>query len=281
MRLHFLLAIVLLGISCVFGQVPRGFPVRGEVEHNPGYRVDDLRVELIEQDRHMLVEKAAVAFDGTFELRQATAGNYEIRLVDRFGNGIRSEYTSLNAASPAVTFRLTDERPKAVGGAVSISSLKHRENKKAMREFHLAVKANASGDAQSCVTHLNESIALDPDYAPAHNQLGLIFATRGDEKSALLEFEKAVQLDAGLVIPHTNLGIALLRAGRPADAETEARKAIQLDSTYAKAHWVLALCLICQHKQGNEALAQLRQSSEAFPQARELVEKLEAQLAAK
>ncbi|MDQ2946586.1 MAG: hypothetical protein M3Y27_11680, partial [Acidobacteriota bacterium] len=60
----------------------------------------------------------------------------------------------------------------------------------------------------------------------------------------------------------------------------EARKAIQLDSTYAKAHYVLGLCLLRQHK-GNEALAQLRQSSDAFPPARELVEKLESQLAAK
>ena len=280
MRPYFLFVIFALGVDSGFGQMRSVFPVRGAVEHDPGYRVDDLHVELYEQDRHMLVERAPVGFDGSFELRQASTGNYEIRLVDRFGNGIRTEYASLNSASQAVTFRLTDERPKPVGGTVSLSSLKHRENKKAMREFHLAVKANAGGDAQLCLDHLNESIALDPGYAPAHNQLGLIFATRGDEQNALLEFEKAVQLDPGLVIPHANLGIALLRCGRPGDAENEARKAIQLDSTYAKAHYVLGLCLIRQHK-GNEALAQLRQSSEAFPQARELVEKLESQLGAK
>jgi tetratricopeptide (TPR) repeat protein len=258
------------------GQLHNSFSVRGEVQHDPGQRVDDLYVELYEQDRHMLVEKVAVSFDGQFEIRQASAGNYEIRLVDRLGNAIRSEYTRLNGDGQPLTFRFTRERPKVPGGPVSLSALRHGENRKAMREFHLAAKATAKGDIASSVTHLNKSIVLDPDYAPAHNQLGLIFATLGDQENSLLEFKKTVALDSSLVIPHGNLAIALFRTDRLGEAEAEARKAIQLDSNYAKGHYVLALCLLRQHKYGKETLAQLRQASEAFPQARVLVEKLEA-----
>ena len=241
--------IFILAVSCCSAQMRGGFAVRSEVEHDPGDRVDDLYVELYEQDRHMLVEKVAVAFDGSFELRQAAVGNYEVRLVDRSGNALRTEYTSLNGGQP-LTFRFNAERRKMPGGSVSLSALKHRENRKAMGEFQRAVKDNAAGDAQSSLTHLQKSIALDPSYAPAHNQLGLIAATRGDAQGALQEFEKAVMLDPALPIPHCNLAIALLRAGRPSEAEAEARKAIQLDPNYVKAHSVLTLCLRSNHPAG-------------------------------
>ncbi|MDQ6759962.1 MAG: tetratricopeptide repeat protein [Acidobacteriota bacterium] len=271
-----LFAISVIAAGGVSGQMHPGSPIRGEVEHAPGDRVFDLNVELYEQDRHMLVEKAPVAWDGTFELRQAGTGNYEIRLVNQLGNTIRTEYATLNGATPTLRFRLPAEGRNTPGGAVSLSMLKHRENRKAMREFQRAVKADASGDAESSFAHLNQSIALDPGYAPAHNQLGLMLATRGNQESALVEFQKTVQLDPALIIPHANLAVALFRVDRFDEAEAQARAALQLDPNYAKAHYVLALCLIRQHKRTDDALAELRQSSQAFPQARELLEKFEA-----
>ena len=56
MRPYFLFVIFALGVDSGFGQMRSVFPVRGAVEHEPGYRVDDLHVEMYEQDRHMLVE---------------------------------------------------------------------------------------------------------------------------------------------------------------------------------------------------------------------------------
>ena len=243
------LLIFILAVSYCSAQTRSGFAVRGEVEHDPSTRVDDLYVELYEQDRHMLVEKVAVAFDGSFELRQATLGNCEVRLVDRAGNAIRTEYASLNPGQPLM-FRFTPERRKMPGGPVSLSTLKRHENRKAMREFERAVKEHAAGDVESSLAHLQKSVALDPSFAPAHNQLGLIAATRGDAEGALLQFQEAVKLDATLPIPHCNLAIALLRAGRSREAEVEARQAVQLDPNYVKARTVLALCLRSNHPAG-------------------------------
>ncbi len=62
MRPYVLVVIFVLGVGSAFAQMRSGFPVRGEVKHHPGYRVDDLHVELYEQDRHMLVEKSSRIF---------------------------------------------------------------------------------------------------------------------------------------------------------------------------------------------------------------------------
>ena len=242
MRRYFFISIMAACGSCCFAQLPGGFAVRGQVEHEPSDRVDDLYVEVYEQDRHMLVEKVSVGFDGGFEFRQAGAGNYEVRLVDRSGNSIRTEYTCLIAGQP-LTFRLPVKRPTTPRGPVSLATLRRHENRKAMREFERAVKDHEAGHAESSFAHLQNAIALDPTYAPAHNQLGLITALRGDEHGALLEFEKAVKLDPALAIPHCNLAIALLRAGRASEAEVEARKAVQLDPSYSKAQSVVRLCM--------------------------------------
>lgn len=42
--------------------------------------------------------------------------------------------------------------------------------------------------------------------------------------------------------------------GKFEEAEVQARQALRLDPNHAKAHYLLALCLIRQHKPGKEAL---------------------------
>ncbi len=131
MRPYLFFAISVIAAGGVSGRMHFGSPVRGEVEHAPSDRVADLYVELYEQDRRMLIEKVPVAWDGTFEFRQAGSGNYEIRLVNQSGNTIRTEYAALNGANPMVRFRLPGEGRNLPAGAVSLSMLNHRENRKA------------------------------------------------------------------------------------------------------------------------------------------------------
>jgi Flp pilus assembly protein TadD len=48
-----------------------------------------------------------------------------------------------------------------------------------------------------------------PNFAPAHNLLGVAYAQRGDATAAIAQFRKALELDPGLSDAQTNLDLAL------------------------------------------------------------------------
>jgi tetratricopeptide (TPR) repeat protein len=184
-----------------------------------------------------------------------------------------------------VTFRIDTPTQKPVSGAVAISQLEHHVNRKALREYRLAAKSFAKGDAAASVPHLEKSIEADPEFAAAHHQLGVALSAQAEPERAASEFQKSIALDPALAIGHSNLAIVLMKLNRFGEEEKEARRALQLEPnllepSLVKAHFVLALSLLCQQKYGKEALNHLRLACEEFPQARAMGSKLEAQLAA-
>jgi Tfp pilus assembly protein PilF len=60
---------------------------------------------------------------------------------------------------------------------------------------------------------LQQAILLDPRFAEAHLQLGILYEKESNQQLALSEFEHAVALDASLSIAHFRLGHALIRSG--------------------------------------------------------------------
>jgi tetratricopeptide (TPR) repeat protein len=261
------------------GQLRGNLHITGEVQHDLSTTVNDLSVELHDSQQHQVIDRAFVMDDGHFEFRNVAAGTYEVRLVNRYGNGLQSEYLNLSPGSESVTFRITDRAAKPVTGAVAITQLEHHVSRKALREYRLATKAMVSGDVAASVPHLEKSIEADPQFAGAHHQLGVALMAQGAPEQALAEFHRATELDPALAIGHSNQAIILMKLNRFGEAETEARRAIQLAPNVMKAHYVLAISLLRQKKYYREALNHLRLSYEEFPQARAMGSKLEAQLA--
>jgi tetratricopeptide (TPR) repeat protein len=278
-RKYFLAASLALAMN-LFSQLRGNLHVTGEVQHDPSAIVNELTVELYDQQQHQIIDRAFVMSDGRFEFRNVAAGNYEVRLVNRYGEGIKSEYVSLNQGTESVIFRIAEDAKKPVSGTVAVSQLEHHVNRKALHEFQLATKALENGNAAGSVPHLEKSIAADPQFAGAHHQLGVALMAQGQPDEARAEFEKAVALDPALAVGHTNLAIVMMSLRRFGDAENEARRAIQLEPNMVKAHFVLALSLLRQQKLGKEALNHLRRAYEEYPQARTIGSKLAAQLAA-
>src|SRR5207249_1047509 len=66
-----------------------------------------------------------------------------------------------------------------------------------------------------------EAILLDPAFAPAHQKLALLLASRGDVDGALPHFLTAARLDPGAPEAAHNLRLALRKTGR-ADAALRA-----------------------------------------------------------
>jgi Flp pilus assembly protein TadD len=76
---------------------------------------------------------------------------------------------------------------------------------------------------------LRLAIALRPDLAPAHENLGSALLLRGDVRGALVELAEAARLDPKNGRPRYKLAVALYRTGRKAEAEEQFRLANILD----------------------------------------------------
>lgn len=73
----------------------------------------------------------------------------------------------------------------------------------------------------------HRALALKPDYAEAHNNLGAILQLQGNSNAALASYERAVALDPGFSQPYLNLGRLLESLGNPAAAAACYHRALE------------------------------------------------------
>ena len=106
---------------------------------------------------------------------------------------------------------------------------------------------------------------MKPDYAEAHNNLGITLQQLGRLNDAEASYQKAIALKTDYAEAHYNLGITLQRLGRLDDAEVSHKKAIALKPNYAEAQNNLGNTL---QEQGrlDEAEASYKQAIELKPQ---------------
>ncbi len=97
-----------------------------------------------------------------------------------------------------------------------------------------------SGNWTAAVASFNQASTLNPDYAPAHVQLGWANAELKNWDEAQKHLVIAIRLDPDNSSAHANLGWVYAEKQKWADAQDEAKKAIDLDPKNAYAHATLA-----------------------------------------
>ena len=105
----------------------------------------------------------------------------------------------------------------------------------------------------------NYTLSIDPQCAPAHNNLGTALARLGREDEAAAEFSRAIGLDPEYAEAHNNLATAWVHRGKPEEAVAEYRKALQALPTYAMARDNLGAVLAAQGKVA-EAIEEYRKA---------------------
>jgi Tfp pilus assembly protein PilF/4-amino-4-deoxy-L-arabinose transferase-like glycosyltransferase len=101
-------------------------------------------------------------------------------------------------------------------------------------------------DARGAEDEFRMALALQPDRAVAHYDLGDILRMRGQVDSAVQEYRAAIRLDPGYAEAHGNLGIILLRAGQPDSAFDELRLARALNPDLAPVYVSLGNCFVAR-----------------------------------
>ena len=106
---------------------------------------------------------------------------------------------------------------------------------------------------------IGQAIALRPDYAEAHNNLGNVLVQQGKQDEAAVAFRRALDLKPDYADAHNNLGNLLRGQGKLDEAVAAFCKALVLKPDYADAHSNLG---IARKDQGNldEAVAAFRKA---------------------
>jgi Flp pilus assembly protein TadD len=119
----------------------------------------------------------------------------------------------------------------------------------------LLMKQAATRD--EAIAQFERALALRPDYAEAHNNLGLALSQAGRTADAITHLARAVELKPAMTEAHNNLGIAFVRAGRTNDAVGEFRHAAALAPNLPniQENWGKALLLLGRQREADEHFA--------------------------
>lgn len=180
-------------------------------------------------------------------------------------------------AGPTADMRREAEARMAMG----VTYLQQRNLPAAMRELSraseldpdnpeidmvLGLAYRARGDSAKAEEHFRRAIRKKPDYADAHNNLGVLLSDLGRGDEALREFETAASnvLYRTPEVAYYNMGEEYRRRKNPGSAEAMYRRALLLNERYGPAYRGLALALSDLGRAG-EAVAVLEKCVRTIP----------------
>ena len=117
-------------------------------------------------------------------------------------------------------------------------------------------------DALKCY---DEALAIDPEFAPALNDRGLLHMEQGRHKKALEDFDAALAVNAELAEAYHNRGMILLRTEKAEEARKSFESAIRIDREDVDSRRDLSVALSRLGK-NQEALAVLREAVKIDPE---------------
>jgi tetratricopeptide (TPR) repeat protein len=124
------------------------------------------------------------------------------------------------------------------------------------------------GHYEKAADSFRRALALDPHLAPVANNLGLCLETLGETEGAAAAFRTALRLQPDLALGHNNLAMALYRLGDKAGAMEHFRRAVAAAPAMAEAQSNLGQLLL-EIGRPEEALVHCREAVRLGPEMAE------------
>ena len=102
--------------------------------------------------------------------------------------------------------------------------------------FNLAVKNHQNNNLQDAQNYYKKVLKMDPDFAAAHSNLGIVYKILGKHQKAKDCYEKAIEINPGFADAHSNLGNLLKKLGKNQKAKDCYEKTIEINPGFADAH---------------------------------------------
>lgn len=239
--------------------------VWGQVAGDARRLQDGLDVELVGREK-TAKQKVHVSSSGNFDFQSVPAGNYQFRVVDREGTVIHEQSELVGGKQNFVFLLIPDARSEASArNTVSFAALQHKTPSRAWDAFRAAQKAGIAGDVEKCIQHLYEALLIDPDFAEAHSDLAARYAKMGRIEEALQHAQTAFSVNSALPEAGCNFALLLLSLKKYSDAEVVARRLLNGAHYLPELHGVLAISLIGQQRNLDEAFQHLGQAATEIP----------------
>ena len=139
----------------------------------------------------------------------------------------------------------------------------------------LAFDLMARGQDAQALPHVQEALRLQPYFAQARVNLGVLLARQGRQDEAVAQFREALRIHPGFEDAISNLdvsaknfdslGLSLAGKGEFGASEEQYRKSLQILPDYAEAHYGLANVLSLQGRFG-EAIGHYQEVLRTYPQ---------------
>jgi tetratricopeptide (TPR) repeat protein len=113
--------------------------------------------------------------------------------------------------------------------------------------YGVALEENIAKADEAIATY-QKVLKLDPDYAPAHINLGTLYYNQSDYELAEEHYRLAIEADPRYALAYFDLGNVLDETQRMPEAIAAYKAALQLAPTYADAHYNLALAYERSHQ---------------------------------
>jgi tetratricopeptide (TPR) repeat protein len=208
--------------------------------------------------------------DGVFDFQPVPPGKYQFKLFDRSGHVILRYTQLLRGSNDEVILRLPYDAPTdpSSTNVVSLAELNHQVPRKAHDAFRAGLKAVYTGDAQKSLEYFQKAVALDSQYVEAENNLAVLDNGLGRREEALQHAQRAYEISPGWAETGHTLAVLLLSSKRYVQAEELARAMLANQQAVPEMHAVLAVSLIGQRRNLEEAFRHLRLASADYPEAR-------------
>jgi tetratricopeptide (TPR) repeat protein len=118
---------------------------------------------------------------------------------------------------------------------------------RARKELDRANELIGKRDFPHALEKLNKAIAIDPSYALAYNNLGVVYARMGDREREREALDKAIRLDDHFPLAYTNMGRLEIALGEFPGAEKVLAKASAFDPSDTVALALLSYAQLMDH----------------------------------
>ncbi len=180
-----------------------------------------------------------VGLDGKFKFQKLLAGSY-VLVVDVPGGGEMRQTVEIGPSFADKKGRIR-EVVRFVGSVSTenlglVHAAQLRIPKQAKTELDRALRELSRNNVESSRAHLAEALRLAPEYAEAHNQLGVIAYQTGQFAEAEEHFRRALKEAPTAFWALVNLGGALLALGKDKESLEINQEAVRRAPEDALAH---------------------------------------------
>lgn len=140
----------------------------------------------------------------------------------------RDDILALEAEAARAVLARPDADPRAVPYAWLVSGLAHAR----------------AGHTDEAAAALQRLIALEPEFAYARHQLGVVLLDGGDPAAAIAALQEALRLEPAALTARKDLALARKAAGDVAGARAELDAALRTDPAFAEAHYELGILAV-------------------------------------